>query len=66
MPLFGGVERLEKKREKIRDQIGELRQEIQQARDEGDKDRANKLDSKRKHLMGRLRWYDERIEQKKE
>lgn len=62
MPLFGGVERLEKKREKIRDKIGELQQDIQKAREDGDKDRANKLDSKRKHLMGRLRWYDERIE----
>lgn len=62
MPLFGGVERLEKKREKIHSKIADLQQEIKEAREEGDKDRATKLDKKRKHLMGRLRWYDERIE----
>lgn len=62
MGLFSGVDRLEKKRDKIHQRIADLQQQIQEARENGDKDKAQKLDHKRKHLMGRMRWYDERIE----
>lgn len=66
VPLFGGVDRLKKKRDKIREEIREVREEIKEARQEGDDDRAQKLQKKQKDLASKMRWYDERIEDKEE
>lgn len=63
--LFG-VERLKKKREKIRDEIREVRGKIKEAREAGDDKRVRKLQSKQKTLASRMRWYDERIESETE
>lgn len=69
MPILDklfGVGRLKRKREKLRKQVRELQQEISAARKEGESEKVSKLNSKRKHLMSRIRWYDERIEEKEE
>lgn len=69
MPLLDrlfGVERLKKKRDKLREEVREVRQEMEEAREAGEKDHAQKLNRKRKTLVSRMRWYEDRIDDKEE